>query len=583
MNLMMSINDVKDLDIVSNSRELRRDLHVFVNYIRERKVKRTYRSNELQKADIKRLAKLIGDPETQEEVRAIGGSLWIDFIDHLALLLGFIYYDTEGEYMGYTSTEPSYPDNHIEFREETYREFLHYSAQEQEERILNALTGRYDHFDNEFFSNTCPLSVLNTFDRSGCATGVIPSIRFDKARRYLLDLLKECNSGVWYSTASFIRNIKEEHPFFLIPKDIKVKERWWNKGRYGNFRESKERWGPGEPVNEDDPDAFERVEGRYIERFLENIPLIMRYVDVAYDKAYERRKKYQSRYERHGGILVLNKDKKQINPSLNQLKAFRINERFLRVMKKQIQKPKVTVLPTFEIHVESDIYPANVMAQLTRFADVITDDVTITLKLNKNKVAAQLIEDEELNVISVLEELAGKKLPQNIETDLNEWTLHAEMFTVFDGFGLLECAESLKLPAGFTVESIAPDITIVRQPSKLYSWLEDSELVPLLLNHPDSSFLMPKKGARSIFSTIFRDIEKRKKRVNLKRKYSVTLQFPSEELLMGIAKELKAAKFPFVLEERTNSITFTKSKEPELEEIFKAREKEYLIKIEDMN
>ena len=37
-------------------------------------------------------------------------------------------------------------------------------------------------------------------------------------------------------------------------------------------------------IHESDPDGFERVEGRYVERFLESIPLVLRYVDVAYER-----------------------------------------------------------------------------------------------------------------------------------------------------------------------------------------------------------------------------------------------------------------------------------------------------------
>ena len=580
--------DVKDLDIVSNSRELRRDLHVFVNYIHERDVKRTHRSNDLPKSDIKRLSKLMGDPETQVEVQSTGTSLWIDFIDLLALRLGFVRYDTEGEYMGYTSTEPSYPNNYIEFREQTYEQFLSFTQVEQEESILNALIERYDYSDNEFFTNTCPLSVLESFDSYGCATGVVPTIRFDTARRYLLDLLKECKSGVWYSTASFVQYLKKEHPFFLIPLNVEVKDRRWKGERYGNFRESKEKWGRGESVLDKAPDAFERVEGRFVERFLENIPFTMRYIDAAYDKAYERREKYWSRYRRGGFIIIredenpASKKEKQIYPSINQLKAFRINNRFLRVMNRQIRKPKVTVLPNFEIHVDSDIYPVNVMTQLTRFADVIADDVAIVLKLKKNKVAAQLIEHEELNVITLLEELAGIKLPPNIMTHLEDWTSHAGMFTLFDGFGLLEGDEGLKLPDGFTVENITPNIRIVSSPEKLFSGLEKSELVPVLVKHPDSSVRQPEKGLRSVFIDIASETKRQKKQVNVKRKILVTLYFTSKDILTRFAKELKNAKLDFGVNELTNSITVSESQKQQLEEVFKALEDEFSINIEDV-
>jgi len=314
----------------------------------------------------------------------------------------------------------------------------------------------------------------------------------------------------------------------------------------------------------------------------------MRYLDVAYDKAYERREKYQSRYKRDTYMVIRGKEnqasktKKQIYPSINQLKAFRVNDRFLRVMNRQIRKPKVTVLPNFEIHVDSDIYPVTVMTQLTPFADVIADDVAIVLKLNKNKVAAQIAEHEELNVISLLDELADKKLPQNILTHLEDWTAHAEMFTLFDGFGLLECDEQLVLADGFTVEDITPNIKIVCSPAKLFAQLESSELVPVLVKHPDSSVRQPEKGVRSVFCDNSPDTKRQKKAVSIKKKPSVTLYFPSKTLLKRFAKELKKAKLPFGLNELTNSITFSESREPQLEAVIKAMGTEYTIKIEDV-
>ena len=72
----------------------------------------------LSKADAKRLAKLLSDPQAAEEVEAHGISCWVDYIDDLALELGFVTYDTQGVYAGYTSSEPSFPDNYIQFVED---------------------------------------------------------------------------------------------------------------------------------------------------------------------------------------------------------------------------------------------------------------------------------------------------------------------------------------------------------------------------------------------------------------------------------------------------------------------------------
>ena len=50
--------------------------------------------------------------------------------------------------------------------------------------------------------------------------------------------------------------------------------------------------------------AFERVEGRFVERFLEGIPLALGYVDVAYSD-----------------------EKDTVFPSINKLQAFRVTDR----------------------------------------------------------------------------------------------------------------------------------------------------------------------------------------------------------------------------------------------------------------
>ena len=273
--------DVAEFEVVSNLCDLRRDLHIFVEYIRERDVKRSHRSNSLSKADANRLAKLMSDPEAPADVKEFGASSWVDYVDEVALQLGFVHYDTEGRYMGYTSVEPSFPDNYIEFKEKAYMRFLTASLQRQEQQLLDILIDAYDYNRNEFFSIT-PLSRLDSFDFQGCATGVLPHLNFAKVRRFLLDLLKECHSGIWYSTASLIDALKKQHPFFLIPKKPK-RTQSLEAGRYSNFYEHRgNRWENRTAIADTDPDAFERVEGRYVERFLERIPLSLGYVDVAY-------------------------------------------------------------------------------------------------------------------------------------------------------------------------------------------------------------------------------------------------------------------------------------------------------------
>ena len=63
----LELIDVAALDVATELPDLRRDLHVFVDYVRARKVKRSHRGNMLSKADAKRLARLVSDPDAVRE------------------------------------------------------------------------------------------------------------------------------------------------------------------------------------------------------------------------------------------------------------------------------------------------------------------------------------------------------------------------------------------------------------------------------------------------------------------------------------------------------------------------------------
>jgi hypothetical protein len=64
---------------------------------------------------------------------------------------------------------------------------------------------------NEFFSQG-PLARLDGFDWRGSACGVLPTIPFPSVRRRLLQLLAECPSGIWFSTASLIEHLQRHDP-----------------------------------------------------------------------------------------------------------------------------------------------------------------------------------------------------------------------------------------------------------------------------------------------------------------------------------------------------------------------------------
>ena len=232
------------LDIPTQLPDLRRDIHVFVDYVRDREIKRMHRGNGLPKADAKRLAKLLSDPEAAAEVDEDGYSTWIDFVDDLALQLGFVKYDTKGEYAGYTSSEPSFPDNYIEFQKKPYRQFLAMKPAQQEARLLELLLAEGQGSGSEFYRarGSGPAGrVQLAGDRRPASCR---SLDFTAIRRFLLNTLAKCPPDRWLSTASLVAYLKENHRYFLIPQKPRFKNKWDEKqGRYGNFHESKQAWG----------------------------------------------------------------------------------------------------------------------------------------------------------------------------------------------------------------------------------------------------------------------------------------------------------------------------------------------------
>ncbi len=234
---------------------------------------------------------------------------------------------------------------------------------------------------------------LDGFSSWGSATGVMPQLDFAAIRRFLLDLLARCPTGEWLSVASFVEYLKQEHRYFLIPKNPQFKNKWEQQnGRYGNFHESKQHWGHEIDISEKDLDAFERVEGRYVERFLEGIPNLLGYVDVAYAK------------QRPKGIY----------PSRGYLQAFRVSERLQRALEGRIAEPTLRVTPNFEVYVQSELYPARLMRDLAPLCDLVSEDTTTVLRLDRQRVAAACAADSKLDLTRLLESLSAEPLPANV-------------------------------------------------------------------------------------------------------------------------------------------------------------------------
>ena len=316
-NLPLKLEEiaVAGLDVFANPSDLRQDLHVLVEFARGHEIKRGHRDNLIPRPVQQRLAKLMSHPAHAGGTDQEGFSLWIDHVDSLCLALKLVSYDTKGIYAGYSSSEPSFPDNYIQVDEQRYERFIGLSLQAQEAAILEAHLGNLALTGTEFFSRG-PLTRSDGFEGWGSATGVLPTIPFSKVRQHLLELLAGCPVGVWFSTASLVEHLRLNEPWFLIPKEIPatVRATTMRPGRYGNFIEHKRGdWSNRNSISDKDPEGFAKVEGRYVERFLEGIPLVLGYTEVAYLKT---------------------KQPSEIEPWRGLLPAFRVTERLVRAMRK---------------------------------------------------------------------------------------------------------------------------------------------------------------------------------------------------------------------------------------------------------
>ncbi len=560
--LNLSPIDVSSLDVAHISCDLHRDLHVFIEYVRTHEIKRATRTNQIGKTDARRLAKLLSDDEALAQIEEEDYSSWIDTVDALARNLGFIEYDTEGSYAGYSSSAPSFPDNYIQLIPARYSEFAQMSLARQERLIFDTLISTYP--SNEFFHHAL-LGRLSGFSIRGSALGVMPMLDFQAIRRFMFAQLATVQSGIWYSVADLVHHLKRQEPYFLIPRQPRFKNEHERKmGRYGNFRESTQTWGDEIQINDEDPDAFERVEGRYVERFLEAIPLLAGYVDVAYAA----------------------KEYKGVYPPRDYLRAFRLHDHFVRFMQGELSEPSVTVLPNYEIHVTSPIYPTRVLTQLAPLTELVRSDRTTVLKLDKRKTTAALAQDASLDVAKLLTDLTGRALPQNLAREIAEWAGHSENFVLYDGFGLFESSkETLSLADPFTVERISPTLRIVHSPAILFTQLEQAAEIPLRVTHTEKALRRLPPEATTLFRTQSKPTapaKPKKQPLTLRRKALVTLHFPNQVDLDALHKALVSARCPVEVDRTHLTLTYASQHEAQVNAVFKQLADRYLIKIEEI-
>ncbi len=554
------------LDIFANDRDLLRDIFTYIDYVGERSVKRMTRTNDLPRADSVRIAKLLGDPELVQVVQEHGGAAWINFIDDLAYDMDLVDYDHQGEYRGYSSSEPQYSDNYITVKEAEFLKFLTLTPAGQEKQILETLV-KFQSAGQPAQNELENYRVLGGLDSMRTYYTHLEKVKFPAVRHFLLKLLENCAPGTWYTTESLIAYLKANHPFFLLPKDLPQKDRWGKPTtRYSGFHEGTDYWQSNASILEEAPDAFERVEGRYVERFLEHIPLVMRFVDVAYDPNSE--------------------DK--LHPSLGKLKAFCINERFIRLMQGENTNPKVTVQPNFDVIVESDFYPAKVIHQIGALGDLVSNPnnghgVYVGIfQLKKAAVAAQHARLPDLDVITLLKNISGRELPPNVQIELEEWAGHAEQFVLYEGFALLESVEAQPEAEKYISERITPNLSLIGKTEGLFSRLEVSGLAPIRVWHPNDGFTLVAESASSLFpkEPALSNAPKAARPVKVNRVVTVSYQFPDEESFEVIKKTLAGLRCPFQADANNRTISIQQKEQARFDEALQKLADDFVFEIE---
>jgi len=569
-DIPLIILDPEGLDIVTNTADLRRDIHTFVAYASTRSIKRSSRTNELPRADAKKLLQLLHPPTLNAEtLRAYDDYYfqyaqvaegWIYYVDSIARGLGFVDYAIDGKYASYSSQSPSYQENYITWDAAIYKKFLTLPVTEQERALREMLINAYDYSRNEFFAKDM-LSRLKRFPAFGSAVGVMPTLNFAEARRFLLGLLKTCTPGIWYSTASLVKYLKMHHRFFLIPEKIKADRfgRLPDK-RYSNFYEEEF---TRVPIPDDAPDGFERVEGRYVERFLEAIPLMLGYVDVAYV-----RPPFTSKFP------------------VGALKAFRVTDRLYHALRDNFPEPKVTVQPNFEIYIESLLYPAAPMYHLTPLTDVVREDTTTTiLRLQKQKVAAALANNPDLHVIQLLKSLSSKPLPQNIVVEMEEWSTHADAFTLYEGFDLIEFTGNPPNVGRIRIESVGDRFQLTPHSADVFSRLRETGQIAVRAEHFDETFRLLPETAQSIFPRQ-QPASAPKKRAEkpaftIRRESRIVLHFPDDTLLTAFQKALVEAGCPVEASRESHTLTIAGQHERLISQVVKRLRGDYSLQVED--
>ncbi len=476
---------------------VRRDVLVFIEYVRKRGIKRSHRDNQIPQSDRKRLAKLLEVPELIREIEPEEG-YWAEWICSLARRLKLITYDTEGIYVGYTSQSESYPDNYIKIDETAITKYLALSSAQKERHILDVLIHENA---NEFYEPSL-LGTQGRFDTFGSAVGA--ASRMD--RRRLLAMLASYPAGSPVPFMEFFERVHREEPNLIIDHDPKPPQPADKKSQrafrhnplpqtprtvYECLYEHRNKIvdgavltdrGTSKEISEKDPDAYFRAEGRYLAYFLEDIPVLMQFIQLEYQEVKNP--------------LLLVPDPP------NFIKNFTVTEKLGAVLDNRMpdaDRVKVTISPDFTILIEALLYPDTILTRLAPYTVLKSSHHhTHILELSRDKTIETLTSTPAArplaDVLADVATLSSGPIPRNVAADIAEWTGHAEKCVVFEDVALIEmrnlepglAATTIKGLGNLVTHTISPRFALATHAAKVFNHLEALELVPVSIHHADS-------------------------------------------------------------------------------------------------
>jgi hypothetical protein len=476
---------------LAGSVNLRRDLYRFVDFVRVEGLKRAHRDNSIPKGVATKLAKLLSYAPEVEAVQSTGVGQWSDVVSRIARQLGLVSFNVKGVYAGYSSTEPSFPDNHVKVDAKHFEQWLAKTPIAKERAILDALI---EMTENEFFQRASLFEDQPRFDSFGCATGPASRMALPAIRKALLEMLADLPTNEWLPVGGLVAHLHAVAPNLIVDPALRPRPlSEWEKRplrrgekvvqhldeRYQNFREypGGHRYSGKEvQLTEETPDVFFRVEGRYLQYFLQEIPFLCGFVDLALAPASE--------------------DK--LSPPLESVRTVRFAPRLRQVLRSEpsLGNVSVTVLPNFDVLVEAPSWPDRELDLLAPWCVTLKEDgPTCLLRLDKKRVlASTAAKPDSPPVKSTLERIVSKPLPANVVGELDAWCGHAQKLSVFENVLLVELRgpdpSAVRRELGELVIDDRPQkFLIARDPERAIAVLEQRQRVPRVVQHATDRFV----------------------------------------------------------------------------------------------